>query len=121
MQKLAEICIRKPVFASMLVLSLMVVGLTGYFRLGVDRFPDVDLPTVRISTSLPGAAPEEVEALISQPLEEALNTIEGIKELRSVNRQGMSMIIVTFDLNRNIDVAAQDVRDRVAASLRELP
>lgn len=121
MQKLAEICIRKPVFASMLVLSLMVVGLTGYFRLGVDRFPDVDLPTVRISTSLPGAAPEEVEALISQPLEEALNTIEGIKELRSINRQGMSMIIVTFDLNRNIDVAAQDVRDRVAASLRELP
>ena len=121
MQKLADICIRRPVFASMLVLSLVVVGLAGYFRLGVDRFPEVDLPTVRISTSLPGAAPEEIEALVSQPLEEALNTIEGIKELRSINRQGMSLVIVTFELNRSIDVAAQDVRDRVGATLGELP
>jgi hydrophobic/amphiphilic exporter-1 (mainly G- bacteria), HAE1 family len=121
MQKLAEICIHRPVFAAMLVLSLVVVGVAGYFRLGVDRFPAVDLPTVRVSTSLPGAAPEEVESLISQPLEESLNTIEGIKELRSINRQGMSMIIVTFDLTREIDVAAQDVRDRVYATLGELP
>ena len=121
MQKLAEICIRRPVFAAMLILSLVVVGAAGYFRLGVDRFPAVDLPTVRVSTSLPGAAPEEVESLISQPLEEALNTIEGIKELRSINRQGVSMIIVTFELTRPIDVAAQDVRDRVFATIGELP
>jgi HAE1 family hydrophobic/amphiphilic exporter-1 len=121
MQKLADICIRRPVFASMIILALMVVGGAGYFRLGVDRFPSVDLPTVRVSAALPGAAPEEIESLISQPLEEALNTIEGIKELRSINRQGMSMIIVMFDLNRNIDVAAQDVRDRVSAAMGELP
>jgi len=109
------------VFASMLILSLIVVGLAGYFRLGVDRFPAVDLPTIRVSTRLPGAAPEEVEALISQPLEEAINTTEGIKELRSINGQGTSFIIVTFDLNRNIDIAAQDVRDRVATVVGELP
>jgi HAE1 family hydrophobic/amphiphilic exporter-1 len=121
MQKLAEICIRRPVFASMLVLSLVVVGLAGYFRLGVDRFPAVDLPTVRVITRLPGAAPEEVEALISQPLEAAINTIDGIKELRSMNGQGSSFIIVTFDLNRDIDVAAQDVRDRVSAEVGNLP
>jgi HAE1 family hydrophobic/amphiphilic exporter-1 len=121
MQKLAEICIRRPVFAAMLVLSLVVVGVAGYLRLGVDRFPAVDLPTVRVTTSLPGAAPEEVESLVSQPLEEALNTIEGIKELRSINRQGMSMIIVTFDLTREVDAAAQDVRDRVFATIGELP
>jgi HAE1 family hydrophobic/amphiphilic exporter-1 len=121
MQKLAEICIRRPVFASMLVLSLVVVGLAGYFQLGVDRFPAVDLPTVRISTRLPGAALEEMEALISQPLEEAINTIQGIKELRSINGQGSSFIIVTFDLNRDIDAAAQDVRDRVAAEAGNLP
>ena len=121
MQKLAEICIRRPVFASMLVLSLVVIGLAGYFRLGIDRFPAMDLPTVRIMTRLPGAAPEEVEALISQPLEEAINTVEGIKELRSINGQGSSIIIVTFDLNRDIDVATQDVRDRVAAEVGNLP
>jgi HAE1 family hydrophobic/amphiphilic exporter-1 len=121
MEKLAEICIRRPVFASMLVLALVVVGIAGYFRLGIDRFPSVDLPTVRIATRLPGAAPEEVEALISQPLEEAINTVEGIKELRSINGQGSSFIIVTFDLNRDIDVATQDVRDRVAAEVGNLP
>ncbi len=121
MQKLADICIRRPVFAAMLALSLVVVGATGYFRLGVDRFPAVDLPTVRVTTTLPGAAPEEVESLVSQPLEEALNTIEGIKELRSINRQGISMIIVTFELTREIDLAAQDVRDRVFATVGELP
>ncbi len=121
MQKLAEICIRRPVFATMLVLSLIVVGVAGYLRLGIDRFPSVDLPTVRITTTLPGAAPEEMEVLVSQPLEENLNTIEGIRELRSINRQGMSMILVSFELDRKIDVAAQDVRDRVSATLGELP
>jgi len=82
MQKLAEICIRRPVFATMIVLSLVVVGMAGYLHLEVDRFPSVDLPTVRVSTRLPGAAPAEVESQIAQPMEEVLNTIEGIQELR---------------------------------------
>ncbi len=121
MQKLADICIRRPVFASMLILALVVVGATAYFKLGVDRFPSVDLPTIRVSTRLPGASPMEVEAQISQPIEEAINAIEGIKELRSVNGAGVSFIIVTFDLSRNIDDAAQDVRDRLAPVVRNLP
>ena len=121
MQKLADICIRRPVFASMLILSLVVVGLASYFNLDVDRFPSVDLPTIRVSTRLPGASPAEVEAQISQPLEEAINTIEGIKELRSVNGAGISFIIVTFELNRDIEAAASDVRDRVSTVLRDLP
>ena len=121
MQKLAEICIRRPVFASMIILTLIVTGVTGYLHLGIDRFPSVDLPTVRVTTRLPGAAPAEVESQISQPLEEAINTIDGIQELRSINGSGSSMIIVTFDLARNIDVAAQDVRDRVASAVRDLP
>jgi HAE1 family hydrophobic/amphiphilic exporter-1 len=121
MQRLAEICIRRPVFATMLVLSLVVVGLASYFNLDVDRFPAVDLPMVRISTRLPGASPAEVEAQVSQPIEEAVNAIEGIKELRSINGPGSSFIIVTFELNRSIDAAAQDVRDRVATVLRDLP
>jgi len=121
MQTLADICIRRPVFASMIVLSLVVVGAAAYLGLGVDRFPSMDLPTVRVQTMLPGASPEEVEVLVSQRLEEVVNTVEGITELRSVSGQGMSLVMVTFDLDRNVDVAAQDVRDRVATVLNRLP
>ena len=121
MQKLAEICIRRPVFASMIILALVVVGAASYFRLGVDRFPSVDLPNVSVRTTLPGASPEEVETVISQPIEEVVNTVEGIEELRSVSGQGTSAVIATFNLNRDIDAAAQDVRDRVATVLNRLP
>lgn len=105
----------------MLILALVVVGSASYMQLNVDRFPAVDLPTVRISTRLPGASPAEMEAQVSQPIEEAVNTVSGIKELRSVNGPGASFVLVTFDLDRDIDSAAQDVRDRVAGVLRELP
>src|SRR5947209_15866861 len=90
MQKLAEICIRRPVFAAMIILALVVVGAASYGRLGVDRFPSVDLPTVSVRTTLPGSSTEETEAEISQPIEEAVNTVEGIQELRSVSSGGRS-------------------------------
>jgi HAE1 family hydrophobic/amphiphilic exporter-1 len=121
MQKLAEISIRRPVFASMIILALVVVGVASYLRLGVDRFPSVDLPNVSIRTTLPGASPEEVETIISQPIEEVVNTVEGIDELRSVSGRGTSFVMATFNLDRDIDVAAQDVRDRVATVLKRLP
>ncbi|HXG95167.1 MAG TPA: efflux RND transporter permease subunit [Blastocatellia bacterium] len=121
MQKLAEICIKRPVFAAMIILALVVVGAASYFRLGVDRFPSFDLPTVSVRTSLPGASPEEVESEVSQKIEEVVNTVEGIQELRSVSGQGSSIVIVTFNLDRDIDTAAQDVRDRVATVIRDLP
>jgi HAE1 family hydrophobic/amphiphilic exporter-1 len=121
MQKLAEICIRRPVFASMIVLTLVVVGAASYFKLDVDRFPAVDLPTVRVSARLPGASPEEMESQVVQPIEEVVNTIEGIKELRSVSGSGSAFVAVTFELYRDIDAAAQDVRDRVAVVLPRLP
>src|SRR5215831_5962796 len=121
MQKLAEVCIRRPVFAAMIVLSLVVVGAASYFKLGVDRFPAVDLPTVTVRTNLLGASPEEIETLVSQPIEEVVNTVDGIDNLRSVSVQGASIIIATFKLNRDIDTAAQDVRDRVATVIRNLP
>jgi HAE1 family hydrophobic/amphiphilic exporter-1 len=121
MQKLAEICIRRPVFAAMIILALVVVGAASYGRLGVDRFPSVDLPTVNVRTNLPGASTEETEALISERIEAAVNTVEGIQELRSVTSGGNSIVIATFGLDRDIEVAAQDVRDRVAPLLRQLP
>jgi HAE1 family hydrophobic/amphiphilic exporter-1 len=121
MQKLAEICIRRPVFATMIVLSLVVVGAAGFFKLGVDRFPSVDLPTVSVRVNLPGASPEEVESLVAQPIEEVVNTVDGISELRSVSGQGTAIVIATFKLDRNLESAAQDVRDRVNTLGRQLP
>src|SRR5690349_17608603 len=121
MQKLAEICIRRPVFAAMIVLSLVVVGAASYFKLGVDRFPSVDLPTVSIRVGLPGAAPEEVESLVCKPIEDVVNTVDGIDELRSISSQGTGVVIATFKLNRDLESATQDIRDRVASLGRQLP
>ncbi|HZO04864.1 MAG TPA: efflux RND transporter permease subunit, partial [Solirubrobacterales bacterium] len=121
MQKLAEICIQRPVFAAMIILSLVVVGAASYFRLGVDRFPSIDLPTVTIRTTLPGASPEEAESELSRPIEDVVNTVEGVEQLRSVSGQGRSFVIATFNLDRDIEAAAQDVRDRVQSVLRQLP
>src|SRR5690349_2055912 len=113
MQKLAEICIRRPVFAAMIILALVVVGAAGYSRLGGDRYPSGDLPMINIRTGLPGAAPEEMEALVTQRIEDVVNTVEGIEELRSVSGPGVSNVSATFKLDRDLDTAAQDVRDRV--------
>ncbi|MFI5327272.1 MAG: efflux RND transporter permease subunit, partial [Candidatus Rokuibacteriota bacterium] len=121
MQKLAEVCIRRPVFAAMLILALCVVGAASYFRLGVDRFPAVDLPTVTVRTTLAGASTEEMEIQVSQRIEEVVNTVAGISELRSISGPGSSVVIVTFELSRNVDVATQDVRDKVATVIRNLP
>lgn len=121
MQKLAEICIKRPVFATMMNLALVIIGLVSYSRLGVDRLPAVDIPTVRISTNLAGAAPEEIETEVVDVLEEAVNTVAGIDELRSVANPDRAFILANFGLDRNIDAAAQDVRDRVSGALRSLP
>src|SRR5882724_10401008 len=121
MQKLAEVCIKRPVFATMLVMAFVVVGAASWMRLGVDRFPAVDLPTVNVRVELPGASTEEMETQVAQKLEEQINTIQGINELRSISGAGTTIVIVTFNLNRQIDVAAQDVRDKVAIAIRNLP
>ncbi|MEP7117487.1 MAG: efflux RND transporter permease subunit, partial [Acidobacteriota bacterium] len=121
MQWLAELCVKRPVFASVLILSLTVIGGFSFFRLGVDRFPKVDLPTIMITTRLPGAAPEQVETEISDKIEEAVNTISSIDELRSVSSEGVSQVIVTFLLEKNVDIAAQEVRDKINRVLQSLP
>src|SRR2546429_8864604 len=95
----------------MIVLSLVVVGAASYFKLGVDRFPSVDLPSVNVRTNLPGASPEEVETLVSQRIEEVVNTVDGIDQLRYVAGKGSSLVIDTFNFKRNIDAAAQVVSD----------
>ncbi len=121
MQKLAELCVRRPVFACVLILVLLVVGTAGFLRLGVDRFPQVDLPTVSVSASLPGASPETMEVEVTDKLEEAVNTIAGIEELRSSSSEGSSSVRVTFSLETDIDVATQEVRDRIGRVQGQLP
>jgi len=121
MQWLASVCVRRPVFATVLMLFLAVIGIVGYSKLNVDRFPNVDLPMVAIITALPGAGPEQVETEVTDKIEEAINTLGGIDELRSISTEGVSQVFVTFDLSKDVDVAAQDVRDHVSTVLPELP
>ncbi|MBL8736608.1 MAG: efflux RND transporter permease subunit [Planctomycetes bacterium] len=121
MRGLADVCIQRPVFATMLVLALVVAGAVGFHFLAVDRYPAYDLPNVTVRTELPGGAPEEVEVSVTYPIEEAVNSVEGIRELRSISGSGTSLVFVTFELGRDIETAAQDVRDRVAQVVRRLP
>ncbi len=118
---LADLCIQRPVFATMLVGCFVVLGLFSYRELTVDLFPNVDFPIVTVTTALKGASAEEVETEVTKPLEEAIHTIEAIDELRSVSTEGLSQIVVSFVLDRDREAAAQDVRDKVAAALSRLP
>jgi HAE1 family hydrophobic/amphiphilic exporter-1 len=121
MQALAALCVRRPVFASVLILSLIVVGTFAFLQLGVDQMPNVDIPTITVTTRLPGAAPEQVESEITDKVEEAVNTISGIDQLSSNSAEGVSQVVVTFLLDKDGDVAAQEVRDRVNRILPLLP
>lgn len=119
--KLADISIRRPIFATMMIAALVVLGLFSFGRLGVDLFPNIDFPIVTITTTLKGASPEEVETSLTKPIEEAVNTISGIDELRSTSFEGLSQVIVTFVLEKNADVGAQEVRDAVSRVIGDLP
>src|ERR1700750_2577063 len=121
MQWLARLCVRRPVFGAVLMLVIIVVGLAGYSRLGLDQFPNVDFPVIVVTTRLDGAAPEEVETDITDKIEGAVNTISGIDIMRSMSAQGVSTVIVQFTLEKDVDVAAQDVRDKINAITPDLP
>jgi len=116
-----DICIRRPVFTTMLVLGPVVLGLASYGRLGVELFPNVDVPVVVVTTTLRGASVEEMESAVTRQIEEAVNTVSGIDELRSTTREGVSSVVIGFKLEKDGDVAAQDVRDKVSTLLPRLP
>ncbi len=118
---LPRLCIERPVLASVFSLGLLVFGIVGYSRLSVRELPDVEFPIVSVSTVLPGASPEVVESEVTEILEEELNGIEGVDFIRSVSGEQFSKIVIQFDLERDIDAAAQDVRARVARVRRRLP
>jgi HAE1 family hydrophobic/amphiphilic exporter-1 len=116
-----EVFVRRPVFTTMLLVALVVLGLASFVQLGVDIFPKVDLPTITITTRLPGASPEEIESQITKPIEEVVNTIAGLDELRSSTIEGQSQVFATFILERNVQEAANDVREKVGTVLGGLP
>ncbi|MDQ3635020.1 MAG: efflux RND transporter permease subunit [Acidobacteriota bacterium] len=121
MQWLAEICVKRPVFATMLIFSLVVVGGFSFFSLGVDLFPKVDFPTITITTINPGASPVEVETEITEKIEEVVNTVSGIDELRSTSLEGVSQVFVQFVLEKDVNIAAQEVENRVQQAIPNLP
>jgi HAE1 family hydrophobic/amphiphilic exporter-1 len=121
LQWLAETCVRRPVLAVMIIAAMVVAGAASFPQLGTDRYPSLDLPTISVRTVYTGASPEEVESEVSQVLEDAVATVAGIDELRSISSEGTSILLVTFDLNRNLDSATQDVRDAVQSVLNRLP
>ncbi len=121
MQKLAEICVRRPVFATVIILILTVIGGFSFFTLGVDRFPKIDIPTVSVQTTNVGAAPQEIETEITDIIEGVVNTVPGIDEMRSSSSQGRSTVTINFNLEKNPDLATQEVRDKVSTIINRLP
>ncbi len=113
--------IRQPVFTTMVISALIVFGLVAYRSLGIDLFPKIDFPIVTITAILPGADPETVETDVTEHIEEAVNTISGVKTLRSTSSEGVSIVVIEFELERDVDQAAQDVRDKVSSIRRILP
>src|SRR5919202_1630987 len=119
--KLAEVSVRRPVFAIMMTAALIVLGAVSYESLGLDLMPKTDAPVVSVQAQLPGASAEEIETTITKRIEEAVNTISGIDELRASSDQGISRVTITFTLERDIESATQDVRDKLAQIVNQFP
>ena len=119
--KIVELCVRRPIMTFMMVSCILVLGAVSYTRLGVDLFPNIDFPFVSIQTTLKGSSPEEIETSITKPIEESVNTISGIEDLNSTSYEGLSVVFIKFVLEKNVDVAAQEARDKVNAVIKNLP
>ena len=118
---ISRVAIRRPILTAMLVLAMLVFGLVAFSSLGVDLMPKVDFPVITIVTKLPGADPETIENRVTDLIEEAVNTLSGIKSLRSTSADGVSQVVIEFELEKNIDVAFQEVQARVNAVKAQLP
>ena len=118
---LSELCIRRPVMTTLLMMSFVIFGLFGYRQLPVAALPRVDFPTIAVTTALPGASPDTMAASVTAPLERQFATIPAITTMTSQSGRGTSSIVLQFDLDRNIDGAALDVQAAITASLRKLP
>lgn len=119
--KLADVSIRRPVFATMMIMALIVMGLFSYMKLNVDLYPSVDIPYVIITSVLPGAGPEQIETDVTKKIEDAVNPISGVDWIQSYSREGVSLVVIAFKLEVDGKIAAQDVREKLAAIRSDLP
>jgi len=119
--KLSEFSIKRPVFTTMMGTAIVVLGIFSFMRIGVDLFPNVEFPFVTIQTTLKGASPEEMESSVTKVIEEAVNSVSGIEDLTSTSYEGLSVVMIKFALEKNADIAAQEVRDKVNTILSKLP
>ena len=121
MQWLAQTSVARPVFATVLILSMTVLGLYAIPQLGVERYPNIDIPYVTVMTTVPGASPQEIEADVTDVIERQVNTVPGLESITSTSFEGMSLVVLLFEIEKNGDVAAQEVRAKVDLALPELP
>ena len=119
--RVSKFFIDRPVFTTMFAVAILTLGIFSYFRMGVDLFPNVEFPIVTVKTVLKGASPEEIESSVTKVIEEGVNTISGIEDLTSTSYEGVSIVIIKFDLDKDPDIAAQEVRDKVNSVLSHLP
>lgn len=119
--RLSEICVQRPVFALMLIMFLVVMGVFSFMDLGVDLFPKSDVPTVNVRINLPGASPEEMVSQVVLPMEEAVASVAGIDELVARVTEGSANLQINFVLDRDIAEAVNDVREKVSSAQRKLP
>jgi HAE1 family hydrophobic/amphiphilic exporter-1 len=118
---LSDLSVKQPVFATMMMVAMVVLGIFAYRELSIDLFPDIDFPVVTVQTVYPGVAPETVETEVTKRIEEAVNPIEGVKHISSTTTEGMSVVVAEFELGTDIHTAAQDVRSKVSALRRDFP
>ena len=118
---LSSLSIKRPVFMTCILLLILVLGTFGFKKLPIDLFPDVTFPIVTVTVPYPGAGPKEVETLVAKPLEEELGTISGVKTLRSMNSEGVAVVVAEFTLETDVKYAEQQVRDKVSSAKTKLP
>ena len=118
---LSDVSIKRPVFATMMMVALVVLGVVSYQRLAIDEYPDITYPVIVVQTAFPGASPEVMERQVSRPIEESLNTVQGVREVTSTSLEGSSLVRLSFNLDVDVSAAQQDVMSKVAAMRRQLP
>ena len=118
---LVDVSIKRPVFATMMIGSLVIMGLVSFRGLGVDLFPKIEFPYVSVQTTQPGAAPGSIETEVTDKIEEAVNSISGIRQLRSISADGLSQVNIEFELDENPDIKTQEVRDKISGIMADLP
>ena len=118
---LSDVSIQRPILTWMMTLALIVFGILGYQRLGVDQFPNMEFPILAVTANYDGASPEGMEEDVTDVLEENLNIIGGIRSMKSTSFEGVAQIVVEFELGTDLDIAAQEVRDKIDAAFGDLP